>query len=113
MVATATAAAPRGRRAAARPAAGGDGQQRQAAAEQRRQLRPLQAALSKTESALDQAQRALATLQERLTENDLYLPENAEPLKALLVQEGELKIRVATLEETWINQQEALEAAGG
>ena len=88
-------------------------QQRQAAAEQRRQLRPLQAALAKTESALDQAQSALETLQERLTDNDLYLPENAEPLKALLVQEGELKIEVATLEETWINQQEALEAAGG
>lgn len=88
-------------------------QQRQAAAEQRRQLRPLQAALAKTESSLDQAQSALATLQERLTDNDLYLPENAEPLKALLVQEGELKIQVATLEESWINQQEALEAAGG
>ena len=70
-------------------------------------------ALAKTESALEAAQDALSALQEQLSNNALYQPENASRLKGLLVEEGELKNRIATLEEEWIAQQEALEAAGG
>lgn len=87
--------------------------QRKESAERRRQLRPLLSALAKTESALEAAQDALSALQEQLSNNALYQPENASRLKGLLVEEGELKNRIATLEEEWIAQQEALEAAGG
>ena len=51
-----------------------------------------------------------ADLQTRLGDTNLYLDGRKQDLANLLKREGELKARASQLEETWLEQQEALEA---
>ena len=88
-------------------------QQRQNAAQRRAQLRPLQRALEKTERALEQQQRELQLLQEQLADQTLYENGNSTRLAELVRTEGSLKSTIAALEDSWMEQQEALEQAGG
>ena len=88
-------------------------QQRQSAAQRRAQLRPLQRALEKTERALEQQQRELKLLQQQLADQTLYENGNSTRLAELVRTEGSLKSTIAALEDSWMEQQEALEQAGG
>ncbi|WP_435218856.1 ABC-F family ATP-binding cassette domain-containing protein [Luminiphilus sp. nBUS_07] len=88
-------------------------QNRQGAAEQRARLRPLQKALEKTERTLEGSQQKLGELQAQLANSDLYEPDQHDQLAQLVEQEGLLKAQLGELEETWMQQQEAIENASG
>lgn len=92
---------------------GNSKQNRQGAAEQRARLRPLQKALEKTERTLEGSQQKLSELQAQLANSDLYEPGQQEQLAQLVEQEGLLKAQLGELEETWMQQQEAIENASG
>ena len=85
--------------------------QRQQAAAQRERLRPLQKAVKATESAMAKTEKALAEVQQLLADNALYDVSRKTELAELLQREGELKSESDSLEEQWLEQQEALELA--
>ena len=95
------------------PQPGRGKQHRQSAAEQRARLRPLQNALQKTERALEERQTKLKALQDQLADPTLYEKQEQDRLGELVRSEGLLKSEIAALEEAWIDQQEALDSAGG
>lgn len=84
-------------------------ERRQSAAAQRQQLRPLTNAVQKTETQMAKTEKELASVQEQLADTDLYNKERKSELASLLKQEGELQAQAATLEESWLEQQQALE----
>ena len=84
---------------------------RQGAAEQRARLRPLQKALEKTERTLEGLQKKLVDLQAQLANPDLYEGSQQDQLAKLVETEGLLKAQLSEIEETWIQQQEAIESA--
>ncbi|MDG1065949.1 MAG: ATP-binding cassette domain-containing protein [Luminiphilus sp.] len=86
-------------------------QHRQGSAEQRARLRPLQKALEKTERTLEGLQQKLNELQAQLAKSDLYEPGQQEQLAKLVEAEGLLKSQLSEIEETWMQQQEAIESA--
>ena len=83
--------------------------QRQEAADRRAKLKPLRQALQKAERDMDQAQAALAGLQQSLSDPDLYQADRKEELAELVRQEGIAKSVLATREESWLELQEQLE----
>jgi len=85
--------------------------QRQDAAARRAQLAPLRKALAKTERDMESAQTELAKLDEQLNDNGLYEANRKEELSALLQSQGQTRQRLEALEEQWLADQEALEAA--
>jgi len=84
-------------------------EKRQQAAAQRDKLRPLMNKVKKTEAAMAEVDDEQEELQTRLGDTDLYSTARKDDLAALLKREGELKIRVAELEESWLEQQQILE----
>ena len=88
-------------------------QHRQSAAEQRARLRPLHKALEKTERTLEGLQQKLVELQAQLANSDLYEPSQQDHLAKLVETEGSLKSQLSEIEETWMQQQEAIESASG
>ena len=84
-------------------------EKRQSAAAQREKLRPLQKTIAKTEAEMSAVETEQAAVQTRLSDTDLYSEGRKQDLAALLKREGELKARAVQLEETWLEQQEALE----
>jgi ATP-binding cassette subfamily F protein 3 len=58
---------------------------------------------------MDQAQAALAALQQSLSDPDLYQADRKEELAELVRQEGIAKSVLATREESWLELQEQLE----
>jgi ATP-binding cassette subfamily F protein 3 len=96
------------------PSAGAVGHgkvQRQSNAERRARLRPLQTALQKTEKALEVLQQTLAKLQAELADPALYEAERRERLSEIVKEEGAVKAEIAILEDTWVEQQEAIDNA--
>ncbi len=85
-------------------------EKRQSAAAQREKLRPLQKIIAGIEAEMSAVEAEQADLQTRLSDTDLYLEGRKQDLANLLKREGELKARASQLEETWLEQQEALEA---
>jgi chromosome segregation ATPase len=71
----------------------------------------LQKALQKTERELERLQNKLASLQAELALPGLYHEGSGDKLAELVKSEGALKVQIATVEETWMEQQEALESA--
>ena len=84
-------------------------EKRQSAAAQREKLRPLQKTIAKTEAEMSAVETEQAAVQTRLSDTDLYSEGRKQDLAALLKREGELKARAVQLEDTWLEQQEALE----
>ncbi len=84
-------------------------EKRQQAAAQRDKLRPLMNKVKKTEAAMAEVDDEQEELQTRLGDTDLYSTARKDDLAALLKREGELKIRAAELEESWLEQQQILE----
>lgn len=85
-------------------------QLRQAAAERREKIRPLKRALEKTEKHIDALNTQLAELQVTLADTGLYDENRKAELAELLKKEGELKLQRETLETTWLEQQETIDA---
>ena len=84
-------------------------EKRQNAAAQREKLRPLQKRIDKTEKEMSAIEADQAEVQTRLSDTDLYTESRKRDLADLLQREAELKVRAAELEESWLEQQEALE----
>ena len=88
-------------------------QLRQAAAERREKIRPLKRALEKTEKHIDALNTQLDDLQVTLADTGLYDDSRKVELAELLKTEGELKLQRETLEGTWLEQQESIDALEG
>ena len=84
-------------------------EKRQGTAAHRDKLRPLQRSIDKTEKQMEQAEQALNDLQHQLADADIYAQERKLELAKLLKREGEIKAMAEQLEESWFNQQQALE----
>ena len=85
--------------------------QRQSNAEQRQRLKPLRQALQKTEKQLESLQSKLEALQTELADPAMYEVEQRDRLADVVKQEGAIKAELETIEELWMEQQEALENA--
>ena len=88
---------------------GGRKAKRQQAAAEREKLRPLKKAIDKTEAAMAAVESEHAQLQTQLADTDLYTEARKQDLANLLKREGELQAAALQLEETWLEQQQALE----
>jgi ATP-binding cassette subfamily F protein 3 len=86
-------------------------EQRQLAATARQRLRPLKLAIEQTEKDMSGVEQALQDIEQRLNDSELYGESGKAQLADLLLQQGQLKTRAAALEETWFEQQQALEEA--
>jgi ATP-binding cassette subfamily F protein 3 len=62
---------------------------------------------------MSEVEAALASLQSRLGESELYTASHRDELAALLQQEGRLKAQATALEERWLELQEQLEQVEG
>jgi len=85
--------------------------QRQSNAEQRQRLKPLRQALQKTEKQLESLQAKLDELEAELANPAIYEAEHRDRLAQVVKQEGEIKAELETVEELWMEQQEALDDA--
>ncbi len=88
---------------------GGRRAQRQAAARQREQLRPLKKQIDSTEHALEKADAALQALNTRLADTGLYDSDRKPELDELLKEQGRLRQQSEQLEATWLQLQHELE----
>lgn len=77
-------------------------QQRQAAALQRQQLKPLRDKIKQTEQTLQQNEAALAQLNEQLADSDLYQRTSADELNRLFQEQAKLQQECERLETTWL-----------
>jgi len=84
-------------------------EQKRIEAEKRKQLSPLRKQLQKLETAMDKYQAELSECEATLADPDIYTDSRKDELKALLQQQTELKRLAEETEETWLEQQEALE----
>lgn len=87
-------------------------QQRQLAAEQRKQRQPLKNSIKTLEKNMDRNSQLLEKLEQELSDNQIYEEANREKLQLLLQQQGQLKQQDQELEEQWLALNEALEALG-
>jgi len=88
-------------------------EERRQAAARRDRLRPLKSRLEATERDIAEVERSLSDLQAQLADETLYEDARRGELAELLQREGQLKNRAAELEETWLEQQQALEDLSG
>ncbi|GHB03643.1 ribosomal protection-like ABC-F family protein [Modicisalibacter luteus] len=83
---------------------------RRAAAELREKLRPLKRERDKAERDMTQVSDELVAVEEQLGDAELYTDASRkDELTTLLARQGELKTRLAALEQTWLDAEEALE----
>ena len=87
-----------------------DKKQRRSAAERRELLRPVRKALDKTERELEQAQAALEAIEAQLTDSALYEDDRNSELAECVRKQGEIKTKLAALEETWLAQQDEFDS---
>jgi ATP-binding cassette subfamily F protein 3 len=84
--------------------------QRQQEAALREKLKPLTNSIKKLERAMAKAQSDLDSIEEKLGDQDIYLDENKKTLQTLLLDQGQLRSTIDTLEEEWLSSNEELEA---
>jgi ATP-binding cassette subfamily F protein 3 len=84
-------------------------EQRQQAAARRQQLRPLRKRIEKTELEIARTETQLAEIQAQLANNELYEAPRKAELTDVLQREAALKVSAAALEESWLEDQQALE----
>jgi ATP-binding cassette subfamily F protein 3 len=85
---------------------------RQQAAAEREKLRPLKKTIDKLEAAMAKLETEQARVQSLLADPDIYSSARRDELAGLLKREGELKTQAGQLEESWFEQQQALEELG-
>jgi ATP-binding cassette subfamily F protein 3 len=84
---------------------------RRAAAEVRQKLQPLRNAVKKSEQLMDKMQKKLDEVEEKLADNSLYEDSKKDKLKALLVEQGNLKLELEQTEMDWFEASETLQEA--
>jgi ATP-binding cassette subfamily F protein 3 len=84
---------------------------RRAAAEARQKLQPLRNAVKKSEQLMEKVQKKLDEVEEKLADSEIYGDSNKEKLKALLVEQGNLKTELEQAEMDWFEASEQLEEA--
>jgi ATP-binding cassette subfamily F protein 3 len=84
---------------------------RRAAAEARQKLQPLRNAVKKSEQLMDKMQKKLDEVEEKLADNSLYEDSKKDKLKALLVEQGNLKLELEQTEMDWFEASETLQEA--
>lgn len=85
--------------------------QRQAAAAQREQLKPIKNKLKSVEKVMEKTQAELESINEVLGASDLYQTASPEELSAYFKQQSELEGQLALYEEQWLELEEKLQAA--
>ncbi len=86
-------------------------EKRQQAAALRQKLKPLSNKIKKIEAQVEKLGEALATVEARLADADIYDEKNKEELKQLLLKQAELKSDLDISEATWFELNEELEQA--
>lgn len=85
-------------------------QLRQQEAANREKLKPITNQIKKLERSINSHQEKLDNVEEKLTDQDLYLDENKNKLQQLLQEQGKLRTAIEELEEDWLMKQEELES---
>ncbi|RVU85514.1 ATP-binding cassette domain-containing protein [Leucothrix sargassi] len=85
--------------------------QRKQEAEMRKQLQPLKRIVEKHEKALDKWVEESAALEKQLADPDIYLDENKEALKKLLLKKRDVDAKVEETEAAWLEASEEYEQA--
>lgn len=88
-------------------------EQRQAAADKRKLLQPLQTQLKKAEQAMQHAESALADIHDKLSDNTIYDASRKQELSDLLRQQGEHQVQLEDAETLWLSCTEQLEELQG
>jgi len=84
-------------------------QERQAAAQKRRQLKPLTDKLKKLEQEINRHTRKLASLEDQLADPQIYEDSHKGRLRELLQAQGEHQNQLEAVEEAWLALGEQLE----
>jgi len=85
-------------------------QQRQNAAEQRKQTQPLRNMVKKCEKLMDSLSKQKSTLEEQLADNELYEEKNKQALKEILDKQAQVVKALNEAEEQWLTASEELDA---
>ena len=85
--------------------------ERQRKAAERARLQPLLKKVKNVTASMERIERAMAELESKLSDADLYQAEHAEALKKALQQRGDLQRRHEKLEQQWMDAEQALEQA--
>jgi ATP-binding cassette subfamily F protein 3 len=78
-------------------------------AERRRRLSPLRTQVAKHETEIERLSAEAVALEERLGAPGLYLPAGRADLDRLLAQQADVRRRLASAEESWLEASERLE----
>ncbi|WP_111978020.1 ABC transporter ATP-binding protein [Algibacillus agarilyticus] len=78
-------------------------------AEFRQKTRPIRQAIDKAEKQVEKLQTELDDIEAQLAESEIYQAENKAKLTTLLTQQKDVKQALATVEEAWMEAEEALE----
>jgi ATP-binding cassette subfamily F protein 3 len=97
------------RNAATKPSDPNRKEQRQAAAQLRRQLRPLKREIDSVEKKMAKIEQQLGILEGQLADNALYQSERKSELEERLREQGQLKSEATALEESWLTLHHQLE----
>ncbi len=84
---------------------------RRSAAEARKKLQPLRNIVKKAEQKMETVQSELDKVEQKLADNSLYEDSAKDQLKALLVEQGDLKAELEQVEMDWFEASEALQEA--
>lgn len=82
---------------------------RQNSAEKRKLLKPLQNKLKKLEKQMEELTSSKDTLEEKLSDNDIYSDSNKEQLKKVLDEQGKVDNDLQQIEMDWLEVSEELE----
>ncbi|MDH5660158.1 MAG: ATP-binding cassette domain-containing protein, partial [Gammaproteobacteria bacterium] len=94
-------------------ASGNKKQIRQSSAEKRKLLKPLQNKLKSLEKQLEELTLNKETIEEKLSDNDVYSEKNKDTLKTLLEEQGKVENNLQQVEIDWLEVSEKLESANG
>ena len=85
--------------------------QRQQAAARREQLAPLRKQVKALENQMEKLQTRLDKIESQLGDEAIYAEQNKAKLAELVKEQGSVKAELGSVEEQWLEFQEALEAA--
>jgi ATP-binding cassette, subfamily F, member 3 len=84
--------------------------QRQQAAARREQLAPLRKQVKALENQMEKLQTRLDRIESQLGDEAIYAEHNKAKLAELVKEQGSVKAELGSVEEQWLEHQEALEA---
>jgi ATP-binding cassette subfamily F protein 3 len=84
---------------------------RKQSAEQRKKLQPLRNEIRKLEKQMAALDTTLTSIEQQLADSDLYLNENSDKLKKLLLTQAQQQKTMNNTEEQWLTLEEELQMA--